>query len=74
MSALAVFSFQEEHQVRVVMIDSDPWFVASDVCMAAGIDSTAIRKLDEDEKGLHLMQTPADTRMFQSSRSQVYTP
>ncbi len=58
MSALAVFSFQEEHQVRVVMINGEPWFVASDVCMAAGIDSTAIRKLDEDEKGLHLMQTP----------------
>ncbi|EFY1631522.1 hypothetical protein PVD38_004508 [Escherichia coli] len=28
MSALAVFSFQEEHQVRVVMINGDPWFVA----------------------------------------------
>ncbi|HEG2179863.1 TPA: hypothetical protein SCS51_004583 [Escherichia coli] len=51
MSALAVFSFQEEHQVRVVMINGEPRFVASDVCMAAGIDSTAIRKLDEDEKG-----------------------
>mgnify|MGYP003203766571 CR=1 FL=1 len=42
MSALAVFSFQEEHQVRVVMINGEPWFVASDVCMAAGIDSTAM--------------------------------
>lgn len=28
MSALAVFSFQEEHHVRVVMINGDPWFVA----------------------------------------------
>ncbi|EOH9010012.1 Bro-N domain-containing protein [Citrobacter freundii] len=57
MSALAVFSFQENHQVRVVMVDGEPWFVAADVCSAAGIDTTAIRKLDEDEKGLHLMQT-----------------
>ncbi|HIA2831288.1 TPA: BRO-N domain-containing protein [Escherichia coli] len=51
MSALAVFSFPEEHQVRVVMINGEPWFVASDVCMASGIDSTAIRNFDEDEKG-----------------------
>ena len=51
MSALAVFSFQEEHQVRVVLINVEPSFVAADVCIAAGIDSTAIRKLDEDEKG-----------------------
>lgn len=28
MSALAVFSFQEEYHVRVVMINGDPWFVA----------------------------------------------
>ncbi|ENF2674097.1 Bro-N domain-containing protein [Escherichia coli] len=59
MSALAVFSFQEEHQVRVVMIDSDPWFVAADVCNAIGIINhrDAVGKLDEDEKGVGLTDT-----------------
>lgn len=44
--------------LRVVMVGDEPWFVALDVCRAIGIDVTAIRKLDEDEKDLHLMQTP----------------
>ncbi|HDB9577293.1 TPA: Bro-N domain-containing protein [Escherichia coli] len=54
MSALAVFSFQEEHQVRVVMINGEPWFVAADVCNAIGIINhrDAVGKLDEDEKGV----------------------
>ncbi|HHA2249950.1 TPA: Bro-N domain-containing protein [Enterobacter ludwigii] len=74
MKALSVFSFQENLPVRVVMVDGDPWFLAADVCSAAGIDTTGIRKLDEDEKGLHLMQTPGG---FQNvsiiSESGLYT-
>lgn len=31
MNALANFAF-EEHLVRVVKIDGDPWFVGKDVC------------------------------------------
>lgn len=58
MNALSVFSFQESHPIRVVIVEGEPWFVAADICSAAGIDTTGIRKLDEDEKGLHLMQTP----------------
>ncbi|MEY8921298.1 BRO-N domain-containing protein [Escherichia coli] len=52
MSALAVFSFQEEHQVRVVMINGDPWFVANDICNALSIQNVtqAIARLDEDER------------------------
>ncbi|ENJ8304106.1 hypothetical protein AB2C14_004983, partial [Escherichia coli] len=37
MSALAVFSFQDEHQIRVVMINGEPWFIAADICRALGI-------------------------------------
>lgn len=43
--------------IRVIVIDGEPWFIAADVCLALGLDATAIRKLDDDEKGLHLMQT-----------------
>ncbi|EFX7461586.1 hypothetical protein EGT17_11110 [Shigella sonnei] len=54
MSALAVFSFQEEHQVRVVMINGDPWFVANDICNALSIQNVtqAIARLDEDERSM----------------------
>ncbi|EBK3072114.1 Bro-N domain-containing protein, partial [Salmonella enterica] len=54
MSALAVFSFQESHPVRVVMVDGNPWFVAADVCNAIGIINhrDAVGKLDEDERGV----------------------
>ncbi|MBK1642556.1 hypothetical protein CKO12_11845 [Chromatium okenii] len=46
-----------QQKIRVILIDDDPWFIATDVCTALGIDPTAIRKLDDDEKGLHSMQT-----------------
>ncbi|MGK5509434.1 BRO family protein [Brevibacillus formosus] len=46
-----VFSFQAK-QVRVVMNNGEPWFVARDVCEVLGHSDTsmAIRRLDEDEK------------------------
>ncbi|EMV50485.1 TPA: hypothetical protein PRQ64_004479 [Escherichia coli] len=48
MSALAVFSFQEEHQVRVVMINGDPWFVANDICNALPAHfELAVQKLEQ---------------------------
>ncbi|HFS8234661.1 Uncharacterised protein [Enterobacter hormaechei] len=31
MNALSVFSFQENHPVRVVLIKGEPWFVALDI-------------------------------------------
>lgn len=37
MNALSVFSFQENHPVRVVLVDGEPWFVAADVCRALNI-------------------------------------
>ncbi|HAV9946533.1 hypothetical protein JOW62_02525 [Escherichia coli] len=54
MSALAVFSFQEERQVRVVMINGEPWFVAQDVCSTLRIQNVtqALEKLDDDERSM----------------------
>ncbi|WP_229758750.1 BRO-N domain-containing protein [Peterkaempfera bronchialis] len=47
-------------EVRVVIIDGDPWWVASDVCGALDISQThrALAGLDDDEKGRHTMTTP----------------
>lgn len=41
------------------MIDGEPWFVAKDVCAALGIVrvDSALRKLDDDEKGTHTVST-----------------
>lgn len=54
---LQVFNF-EKRDVRVVMKDDEPWFVAKDACGVLGIGTEQIRRLDEDEKGLHKTQTP----------------
>lgn len=58
MSTLS-FRFHEGHDVRVVMVDEAPWFVASDVCTVLGIihAASSLRMLDEDEKGVHSMHT-----------------
>ncbi|MCZ0859904.1 Bro-N domain-containing protein [Methanocorpusculum sp. MG] len=45
--------------VRVVMKDDEPWFVAPDVCAALGISNNrdALRALDDDEKGVGISDT-----------------
>ncbi|MDZ6804983.1 Bro-N domain-containing protein [Escherichia coli] len=76
MSALAVFSFQEEHQVRVVMINGEPWFVANDVCDALRLVNSrkALMSLDEDEKGVTLSYTPGgEQKLNIISESGLYT-
>lgn len=52
------FSFGK-HQVRTVLISEQPWFAAADVCSALAIVNTtrALSRLDEDEKGVHSMNT-----------------
>lgn len=38
--------------------DGQPWFIAADVCRSLDLDRTAVRRLDEDEKGVRIMHTP----------------
>lgn len=55
---LQVFNFKG-NETRVVEIDGQPWWVAKDVCEILGLDVTSgARGLDDDEKGLHNVQTP----------------
>ncbi|MFK4167206.1 phage antirepressor KilAC domain-containing protein [Paenibacillus lautus] len=49
--------FYGNREVRTIVVDNQPWFVAKDVCSALDIDTTQTRRLDEDEKGLRLIQT-----------------
>ena len=58
MNELKTFENERFGNVRVTMIDNEPWFVAADVCKALDIASTATRRLDDDEKGMRSTQTP----------------
>lgn len=58
---IKVFENTEFGSVRTMMVNNEPWFVATDVCKALNIDSTAVRRLDEDEKAaLRLTQTSSN--------------
>lgn len=48
----------EGHQVRVVMIHGEPWFVAADVCAALSLSNPtmALGRLDPDEQALISIQ------------------
>ncbi len=57
-NALVTYQFEEE-PVRVVIIAGDPWWIANDVSKVLGYAQAAFmtRNLDDDEKGLHIVQT-----------------
>lgn len=46
------FDFEENHRVRVVMINGEPWWVAKDVCDALGLTDArkSVNLLDDDER------------------------
>ncbi len=54
-----VFSYQNQ-QVRTILIDGEPWFVAKDVCEVLEHTNSrmALERLDEDEKGVSSIYTP----------------
>lgn len=51
-NGLQIFNSPEFGNVRTVMIDGEPWFVATDVCKALELSNSrmATDRLDEDEK------------------------
>lgn len=56
---IQVFDSPEFGTVRAIRDENgEPMFVAKDVCAALNIAPTAASRLDEDEKGLRLTQTP----------------
>ena len=60
MNELKIFENAAFGAVRVVDVNGEPWFVARDVCecLELGNPRTSIALLDEDEKGVHTMDTP----------------
>jgi len=58
-SAPTVFPYTTT-EIRVFVIEGEPWFVANDVCAVLEFAHPAsnLRRLDDDEKGVHTMHTP----------------
>lgn len=75
MTNIQIFNF-EENQVRTVMVDNSPFFVAKDVAEALGYSNTrdAIAKhVDEDDKLVSRIATPGQSRnMTVINESGVY--
>ncbi|MCQ9367978.1 BRO family protein [Brevibacterium sp. 91QC2O2] len=55
-----IFSYQDT-EIRVVMVDGEPWFVAADIARILGyrMASDMTRRLDEDERGTRSVRTPS---------------
>lgn len=52
MNELQIFKNEEFGEVRSLIIDNEPWFVASDVCKALNIKNATdtLKRLDDDER------------------------
>lgn len=62
-------------EVRTVLVDGEPWFVAADACAVLGfrMASDAVRVLDESEKGYAEVRTPGgDQRVLIVNESGLY--
>ncbi|MER0239675.1 Bro-N domain-containing protein [Fulvimarina sp. MAC8] len=57
-TSLTTFDFNSK-QLRTVMIEGQPWFVAADVCAVLGLTNmtNSIRPLADDEKGVNQIKT-----------------
>ena len=59
MNEIQTFENDQFGTVRAVRgEDGEPWFVAKDVLDVLALDKTALRKLDDDEKGVDSIHTP----------------
>lgn len=66
----------EGSEVRALMLDGEPWFVAGDVssALAYAEASKMTRNLDDDEKGLHIVATlGGDQEMLVINEAGLYS-
>lgn len=66
----------ETKEVRTILIDDQPWFVAADVAQALEyrIAGDMTRNLDEDEKGTQIVRTPGgEQEMLVINESGLYS-
>lgn len=60
MYEIKIFSNEQFGQMRTIIRDGEPWFIAADVCAALELGNSrqALTRLDVDEKGVILTDTP----------------
>ncbi|ECK2141156.1 hypothetical protein FQW43_15275 [Salmonella enterica subsp. enterica serovar Enteritidis] len=66
----------ENHSVRTITINGDPWFVAKDVCDSLQLTNSrmALLALDDDEKGVSLIDTLSGSQQMSIiNESGLYT-
>ncbi|MER2528523.1 MAG: Bro-N domain-containing protein, partial [Candidatus Competibacter denitrificans] len=58
--------FQQKNSVRVILINNEPWFVATDIAVVLEYSEAAklTRMLEADEKGLHNVETPGGNQQL----------
>lgn len=66
MNSVQVFEKEEFGKIRTVLIEGDVWFVAQDVatCLEYQNSRTMTRRLDDDEKAVHLLHAPGGKQNF----------
>lgn len=75
-NAAQVFQFKQQQEVRAVLIDGEPWFVANDVAASLGYRDAhnMTRILDDDERGTHIVSTPSgEQEMLVINESGLYS-
>lgn len=75
MNDLQLFKY-EGNEIRTVVKDGEPWFVAKDVCDVLGLgnSSEAVAKLEEEEKGSEKVDTLGGAqKMIVINESGLYT-
>ena len=60
MNAISNFTFHEKHNVRVQLINGEPWFCLSDVCKVLTVDRSSDLVRSLDEKGMVKNLTPTN--------------
>ena len=62
---LQIFKNEEFGQIRVVELNKEPWFVATDICKALDIKNVtqAINRLDEDERSMFNIGRQGETNI-----------
>lgn len=60
-AAVVPFRYEGTRELRTVIVDGEPWFVAGDLAAILGyrMASDMTRTMDDDEKGTHRMRTPS---------------
>lgn len=69
MNEVTVFNFNGQSQVRTVVRDGEPWFVAKDICDILELTNptVAIESLDDDERSKYSLGRQGETNIVNES-------